>query len=119
MAGEEVFVANAILSFTGIGVFLLFFYLAYKEKSIFFQYISISGILMVMTYALTVQRTAFNVTGLYDLRDMAFTILDILIWVFMLVFLLMLVVLINFSIRALYRSYTGQRDYEKKSEKWL
>jgi len=114
MAGEEIFTANALVSIAGMGVFLLLFYLAHKKNDEIMKYVWLSGVLLMMTYAMTVQRVGFNVTGLYDLRDFAFTILDILMYVFLALFFYTSVIIVNHLMRAMIRAVKGEPGGEGK-----
>lgn len=73
MAGEEIFTASAILSVATIGVFVILFLKASGET---FKKIWLSAVLLALLHAFNVQRIGFNVTGLFDLRDMTFTIME-------------------------------------------
>jgi len=110
MAGEEIFTANALISIAGMGVFMFLFYLAYKKNDEVMKYVWLSGVLLVMTYALTVQRVGFNVTGLYDLRDMAFTVLDILMYAFLALFFFTAAIIINLLAHAMMRVIKGEPE---------
>jgi len=116
MADAEVFVANALLSIAGIGVFTILFIISYLEKNKLFQYMWLSGIVLVMTYAFACQRIAFNAVGLYDLRDLAFTVLDVLMWVFMGIFLLTGALIVKICGEMAWKVMTGEQDYEHKEK---
>lgn len=73
MAGEEIFTASAVLSVATIGVFTVLFLKANGETM---KKIWLGAIMLALLHAFNVQRIGFNATGLYDLRDMTFTIME-------------------------------------------
>jgi hypothetical protein len=80
MAGEEIFTANAILTFCGILVFLVFYIFAELQKKTIWKLFSLNMILLVLLYGVTIQEWGFNVTGAYAPRDVAQTIQIVLVY---------------------------------------
>lgn len=96
MAGEEVFVSSSILSVATIGVFAMFYYLSWQSKDELMQRVWVLLMMLGLTQGMMVQRVAFNVTGLYDLRDMTFILTEGIMWVMVgLIFFVVVSVFLN------------------------
>lgn len=114
MAGEEIFTANALISATGALIFLALFCIAYIEKNKILQYVFLGAVILVMAYAFAVQRVGFNATGLYTLRELSFAILDILIWIFVALFLLSAATIGFMCVQALGKALGKDSSYENE-----
>jgi len=90
--------ANALISIAGMGVFLFLFHLSKGNEVM--SYVWLSGLILVMTYAMAVQRVAFDVSGLDELGALAFVILDMLIYGFLALFFLTSIITANIMLKA-------------------
>jgi len=106
MAGEEVFIASAIHSVGALIVCLSMYYFAHKQGSQLWQNIWLVAMFLILTYDFTVQRVAFNVVGTYDLRDLAFSFLHVIMWITVLMFGVLLLNLTLMMFKGLYKAVT-------------
>ena len=114
MAGEEIFAAAAIQTVGALLVFLTLYVFAKREKNGMWEQIWLFSIFMTMVYSFTVQRVGFNATGLFDLRDLAFSVLEVNMWIAVAIAAAIGVNLLLAMLRGLYNAAMGKNEYKEE-----
>lgn len=113
MAIEHIFISSAINVVAAIGIFTVFYLIAYKEKNWFWQQVWTMAILLMLLYTFSIERFAWDsVFVSAALGDLSVAIIFGIIAMLSLLFAYLAIGLLYHVLRDIYERFVGEGKYK-------